>query len=266
MKRNSGVWAAAFLLGLGSTQLLIAQVQPVPVPFNKLPQSPKAQPIPQPVQPVPKVQPVQPVAPKVQPVTPPVQQPAVKVQPKLPLGPVLQPSVSNGVFRPGGVLQPGIVLQPGVVLQPNTINPGIVFPVAPKVEQPAEVVPQATGPRTLVHLTNGGSNGMTVYLRYINTDGEAKRMKAQTIASGGKIQIALAGDVATSQEKSETKYLVIVRMVREGFPDSYLGAKGQDGQLEDKNEFTGIAFRSFTTKAANGREIKNLSYTLKPRE
>lgn len=110
---------------------------------------------------------------------------------------------------------------------------------------------------------------MSVHLKYINTDGDVRTLKldrVQTIASGEKAVITVPADVATFQEKSETKYLVAIRGVRDGFPDTWWGVKVQDGKVEDKNEFVGLRFQSFTTKTPSGRATKNLTMTLRPRE
>src|SRR5262249_4076396 len=90
-----------------------------------------------------------------------------------------------------------------------------------------------------------------------------KYENAPTLAPGEKGLIAISSEVATVQEKSVTKYLVAFRGVRNGFPDAWWGVKGQDGKVEDKNEFTGLTLTSFST--GNDRnQADNLMMTLRP--
>lgn len=204
-----------------------------------------------------------------------------------PGGPVLAPSFGGGQFQPGGVLpgfpQPGMarqtqpsgpVLAPsfrGGQFQPGGPLPGFPqlgqSPTAPPPSEPAAPPPESDAPRFIFRLTNGSEEEMTVLLKFVNTDGEVRWLKAdraRTLAPGEKCEIVIQADIATVRERAETKYLVALQAKRDGRPDLWWGVKGEGGQVQDKNEITGIRFQSFSK--GTGGKTKTLSKTLRATE
>jgi hypothetical protein len=177
---------------------------------------------------------------------PPNTGPATNNPPNLPKGVQVLPSIRpNAPFTPPRDPEP----------TPKKSSSGTATPAAPKE-------------RTVFHLTNVFEQNVTIHLKFVTPEGEVRLLKvdrAPTAEPGEKVQISVPHDIATVKEGSETKYLVAFRGVREGFNDVWWGVKAQNGKVEDKNEFVGLTFTSFTTDT-NGRKTKNLNFVLRPRK
>lgn len=192
---------------------------------------------------------------------------AVPIRP----GMVPPPKVAPGVYGlPTVTTGQGPLAGKGPLLPPGTSPiPGSTIgvpPVAPPPGVPTGTPPVAPPPaagqeKVVLHLTNGFQENITVNLKYVNTQGNVRVLtNPRVIAPGEKWSFTLASEMATVKDNGGTKYMVAIRAEREGFPNAWWGVKGQNGKVEDKNEFVGLSFTAFPS--AN-KTIKNLSKTLK---
>lgn len=196
--------------------------------------------------------------------------PGMQPQPKVAPGVYGLPTVTTGQ---GPLAGKGPLLPPGTVAIPGTFGSVPVGP--PPVAPPPVAPPPAAGAnpavpqnKIILDLTNGGQHNMTVHIKYVNADGQVRVLNADappTIAPGQKRAFGFTTDIATLKENGETKYMISIRIQREGFADSWWGVKGENGKVEDKNEFTGIRLTATPKQYASGRIIKTLSMTLRPK-
>lgn len=199
--------------------------------------------------------------------------PGMQQQPKAP--PIIGlPTVTTGqgpLAGKGPQLPPGFVQVPGAAF--GTFG---TMPLVPPVGSPAVAPPPAAGANpaaaspnlAVLDLTNGGAHNMIVHIKYVTTDGEVRvlnRDEPPTIAPGKKRPFGFSHDIATVKENGVTKYMIAIRIQREGFSDSWWGVRGENGKVEDKNEFTGLTLTAVPKQFASGRIIKTMSMTLRPK-
>jgi hypothetical protein len=115
-------------------------------------------------------------------------------------------------------------------------------------------------------LKNGSNQEMTIFVKYINTEGQVRTLKLDrqpTIVPGEQALIAAPADIATYQQGSLTMYQVAVSVRSPGRLDRWWGVHSENGQVVNKSEFTGMSFQSYTTVRSDGRTVRYLSRELK---